>query len=82
MLSVDLQGLISPIFKNFSRVGCIPFGASCLRGYFRLGVPASLFDGIRIGLAFLAFPRVLPVGEESACSAGDKGDAGSVYELG
>ena len=47
-----------------------------------MGVPASLFDGICIGLAFLAFPTVLSVGEESAFSAGDKGDAGSVYELG
>ena len=83
LLYADLQGLISPIFKNFSKVGCISFWASCLRGYyFRLGVPESLFDGICIGLAFLAFPRVLSVGEESACNAGDTGNASSIYELG
>ena len=59
MLYGGLQGLISPVFKNFSRVAGIPFGVSCLRRYrFRLGVPVSLFNGICIGLVFLVFPGV------------------------
>lgn len=59
----DLQGFISPIFKNFLRIVWISFLSSCLRGYcFRLGVPPSLFKETYAFLAFPAVPSAHPFG--------------------
>ena len=52
----DLQCLVSPVLRVFSRISWTPFWVPCLRGYcFRLGVPVSLFNGTYISHAFLAF---------------------------
>ena len=51
MLSRNLEGLISPVFKDFLRTGLIPFGATCLKGYsFRFGIPEFFIPGLVLAM--------------------------------